>query len=496
MKRNWKNDAFPAAPVEVLPPPRKKRDRARFKTTVVSLPSEARREPIQVKKWEPPASGRRAKAADVIRHDTDVTLEMAEQMIDEGVDIGATKSMVELAALWHSRPALGRPTDEPRLSDRTPRARKDGTPGRRMAVIVFLGKYYTTGIVLKEGEDAKEHRGAKIFLRRWKKDLAMATLGKLRAPNRTMHEVFKEILSDADPGLSQDPALVNPYKRLLSDCAQLEECVALADLRYSELPGNIAETYVLFRIQQQIKTQSADNPNPRNVDPATANEHVDSLFVVLDRFADKYFLPRRRFKRLKFARKPVRWLSFWQLWKIIRYCRGYVLDHAGKIVGRHGMVARYASVLRFVLFYVYGGTRKNNLRDLIWGMDIQQGGVDPRALEIQRQGPEARVTNKARWPSDLIGSMRTLVPVWFEEDMLERKKLGDPADRFTHVLHDEAGYRLSEGRIDTLLGEVCAAVGVRKVNAHALKHTGVTLMARANMPLQDIEQAFSTNFLT
>lgn len=496
MKRDWRNDAAPAMPPEPLPPPRKKRDRGGAKTTAVLLPKEARREPIRIKRWEPPASKRRAKAADVIRHDTDVTLEMAEQMIDEGVDIGATKTMVELAALWHSRPALGRPTDEPRLDDRTPRARKDGTPGRRMAVIVFLGRYYTTGIVLREGEDAKEHKGAKLFLRRWKKDLAMRTLGKLRAPNKTMREVFKEILTDADPGLSEDPALVNPYKRLLGDCAQLEECEALADARFSELPGNIAETYVLFRIQQQIKTQSADNPNPRNVDPATANEHVDSLFAVIEKFAAKYFLPLRRFKRLKFARKPVRWLSFWQLWKIIRYCRGYLLDDLGRIVGRHDMAERYACVLRFVLFYVYGGTRKTNLLTLSWGMDIVKGGVDPRTGWIQRQGPEARVTNKARWPSEMIGSLRTLVWDWFDEDMAARRKLVNPGGRFAHVVHDEEGNELSAGRIDTLLGEVCHAIGMKKVNVHVLKHTGVTLCSMAHMPLQDLEQAFSTNYLT
>lgn len=496
MKRNWKNDALPAAPVEPLPPTRKARTRARANPPAVVLPAKTRPKPIDLKPWEPPAPKRRAKAADVITHDTDVTLEMAEQMIDEGIDIRAAGTMIELAALWNMRPALGRPTEAPRLTDRAPRDRKSGTPGRRKARIVFLGKYTTIGIVLRDGEEAEEHRGAKIFLRRWKKNLAREALGKLQAPGKTMRQVFKEILTDMDPGMSQDPAITGPYKRLLGDCAQLEECPALADTRFSELPGNIAETYVLFRIQQQIKSQSADNPNPRNVDPSTANEHVDSLFAVIAKFAGKYFLPHRRFKRFKFARKPVRWLSFWQLWKIVRYCRGYVLNDTGRIVGRHNMAAKYACVLRFVLFYVYGGTRKNNIRELIWGMDSEQGSVDPRALEIQRQGPEARVTNKARWPSDLIGSLRTLVPLFFDEDMEARKKLVNPGDRYMHVLHDEEGHQLSEGRIDNLLGEVCAAVGLKKVNAHSLKHTGVSLVARANMPLQDIEQAFSTNFLT
>lgn len=496
MKRDWKKDAFPTAPVEPLPPPRKARTRGRAKPPAFAIPAKAGPKPIDLKPWQPPAPKRRAKAADVITHDTDVTLEMAEQLIDEGIDIRGAASMVELATLWSRRPALGRPTEAPRLTDRTPRGRSDGTPGRRKARIVFLGKYTTTGIELRDGEKAAEHRGAKIFLRSWKKKLARETLGKLQAPNKTMREVFKEILTDMDPGVSRDPETTARYTRLLGDCSQIEECPGLADLRFSELPGNIAETYVLWRIQQQIKTQAAANPNPRLVDPATANEHVDGLFTVIEKFAAKYFLTTRRFKRLKFRRKPVRWLSFWQLWKLIRYCRGYVLDDVGRIIGRHSMAKKYACLLRFILFYVYGGTRKSNIRDLLWGTDITQGGVDPFALWIQRQGPEARITNKARLPSELIGSLRTLVPLWFEEDMAARKELGDPNGRYMHVLHDEEGHELAEGRIDTLLGEVCAAVGIKKVNAHVLKHTGVTLCSWARMPSQDIEQAFSTSFLT
>ncbi|MET4149085.1 MULTISPECIES: hypothetical protein [unclassified Bradyrhizobium] len=496
MKRDWKDDAFPAAPVEPLPPPRKARTRARANPPAVVLPAKARPKPIDLKPWEPLAPKRRAKAADVITHDTDVTLEMAEQLIDEGIDIRAAGTMVELAALWNMRPALGRPTEAPRLTDRAPRGRKSGTPGRRMARIVFLGKYTTTGIVLREGEEAEEHRGAKIFLRRWKKKLARETLGKLQAPNKTMRQVFREILTDMDPGMSQDPEITAPYRRLLGDCAQLEECPALADTRFSELPGNIAETYVLFRIQQQIKSQSPDNPNPRTTDPATADGHVDSFFLVIRKFCEKYFLPTRTFKRLKFRRKPVRWLSFWQLWKLIRFCRGYALDDAGRIAGRHDMAKKYACVLRFILIYVYGGTRKNNIRTLLWGMDSEFGHIDVKAGEIQRQGPQARVTNKSRLPSDLIGSLRTLVEAWFEEDMAARKELGNPKDRYVHVLHDENGYQLAEKRMDTLLAEVCAAAGIPKVNAHALKHTGVTLVSRANMPVQDVEQAFSTNFTT
>jgi hypothetical protein len=368
MKRDWKNDAVAAIPGEPLPPPRKARSRARANPPAAVLPEKMQSRALRLRPWEPPATKRRAKGADVIRHDTDISLEMAEQMIDEGIDITAAGTMVELAALWGSRPALGRPTEEPRLTDRSPRVRRNGTPGRRMAVIVFCGHPYTTGIVLKDGEEAEEHRGAKLFLRLWKKDLAKATLGKLRAPNRTMREVFHEILTDQDPGTSEDPALVNPYKRLLSDCKQLEECEFLANTRFSELPGNIAETYVVWRIQQQIKSQSPDNLKPRTVDPATANEHVDSLFVVVRKFCEKYHLPERKLKRLKFRRKPVRWLSFWQLWKIIRYCRGYLLDEAGRIVGRHDMAKKYACVLRFVLIYIYGGTRKSNIHDLIWGM--------------------------------------------------------------------------------------------------------------------------------
>lgn len=463
---------------------------------VVKNPEAAELRPFALKSWEPPGRKRRAKAADVIRPGIDLSLEMVEQMIDDGIEIRTARTITELAALWTSRPKLGRPTEAPRLTDRNPRARKDGRPGRRMARIVYCEKYETTGIPLKDGEDPKEHKGAQIFLRCWKKDLANKVLGRLVAPTRTMSEVFKEILNDLDPGTTQDPAFTGPYKRWLSDASQLEEY--LGDLVFAELPGNIADLYLLWRIQQQIKNQSPDHPTPRLVDPATADSHNDTLFFLIGEFCKKHFLPERSFKRRKIRRKPVRFLSFWQLWKIIRYCRGFLLDAAGRIVGRHGMAAKYECVLRFVLIYVYGGTRKKNIHQLIWGMDTHLGHIDVRAGEIQRQGPEARVTNKRRLPSGLIGSLRTLAPRWFAKDMAARKALSEEErqHRYVHILHDESGYQLPPTKINALLGEVCAAVGIRKVNAHSLKHTGVTLVSRAYMPLQDLEEAYSTSFFT
>jgi integrase len=455
-------------------------------------------QPRDYQKWQPPAKKKRAKAADVIGPGIDVSLEMVEQMIDEGIEVRGAHKMSQLAALWANRPTLGRPMEGPRLGDRTPRTRTNGKEGRRMAVVVFRRKPITTGIVLEADEDVEKHAGAKIFLRLWKKELAKKTLGRLQARDKTMREVFREILTDLDPGDSQDPGLTGPYKRWLSDAAQLEEF--LAEEIFMELPGNIAERYVLYRIQQQIKNQSVDNPNPRTVDPLTADAHVDTLFFLIRKYREKYFLPVREFKRLKFKRKPVRWLSFWQLWKLLRYARGYVLDAHGRIAGSHLLAGRYECVVRFIVIYLYGGTRKKNIHELTWGMDTHLGHIDVRAGEIQRQGPEARVTNKRRGVSDLIGSLRTLAPGWCESDLAARealKKAGqDPGDRYVNILHDEQGYELAEGRIDTLLGEVCDAVGIKKINAHTLKHTGVTLVSRANMPLQDIEEAYSTSFIT
>lgn len=233
MTRDWKNDAV-HVPHEPLP--RKARTRKRAGPPAVALPEEAQRRPLRSRPWEPPTPKRRAKAADLIAHDADITLEMAEQLIDEGIDIRTAGTMVQLAALWSNRPALGRPTDQPRLTDRAPRSRKDGTPGLRKARIVFCGKYSTTGIVLQDDEVAEEHLGAKIFLRRWKKKLAHETLGKLQAPNKTMREIFREILTGSDPGASQDPALTSPYKRWLCGCTHETFTRRLTDFRRGIVP--------------------------------------------------------------------------------------------------------------------------------------------------------------------------------------------------------------------------------------------------------------------
>ncbi len=442
-----------------------------------------------------PAPPRRAKGADVINPDTDISLEMVEQMIDEGLDVRGAKTMNQLAKLWASRPKLGRPTMAPRLDVREPRFRSDGTPGRRMARVVYDGSYTTSGIVLETGEDVQKNPAAKLFLRAFKKRLARDMLGRLRAKEKTVVQAIREILVDRDPGNSSDPGLTGPYKRWLSDAAQLEEF--LQDLRICDMPLNVAQSYVLFRIQLQIKTQRADNPNPRLVDPATADTHVDTLLELLSLYYAKYGMSMPRLSRLKIKRKPPRWLNFWQFWKLVRYARGYVLDEHGRIIGRHGKAKKYACVVRYMMGYVFGGVRKGNAFELKWGADGPMGHMDVRNGEIHRQGPEARVTNKRRDVTPFIGSLRTLVPKWYREDKAARLALGEKGKgRFIHFIHDEEGYEVSPKRMEKLLDEICAAVGIARITSHVLKHTGVTLATRAYMPMLDVERAFSTSYET
>jgi hypothetical protein len=71
----------------------------------------------------PPPAPKRAKGADVSGPDTGGSLEMVEAMMDEGINVVAATSMAPQSALCANRPSLGRPSEEPRLDDRTPSTR-------------------------------------------------------------------------------------------------------------------------------------------------------------------------------------------------------------------------------------------------------------------------------------------------------------------------------------------------------------------------------------
>jgi hypothetical protein len=86
---------------------------------------------------------------------------------------------------------------------------------------------------------------------------------------------------------------------------------------------------------------------------------------------------------------------------------------------------------------------------------------------------------------------------WKNGDLLKRKSLGANAGmRYVNIIHDEQGYEVSRGTLDKRLAEVCEFAGLDKISTHTAKHTGVTLVSMAGMPLSLVEHNFSTSVLT
>ena len=79
------------------------------------------------------------------------------------------------------------------------------------------------------------------------------------------------------------------------------------------------------------------------------------------------------------------------------------------------------------------------------------------------------------------------MPVWEEEDL---------AKGFWFVVHDRDGNQISKSRISALFAKVAANAGLPWVTPHVLKHSGVTQLTLAGLPLHDLAIHFSTRAQT
>jgi hypothetical protein len=232
---------------------------------------------------------------------------------------------------------------------------------------------------------------------------------------------------------------------------------------------------------------------------------VSTLIHVLTLFCDDLGYDHKMIRRPKVPKEEARWLTWDQLLRLLRTCRGRVFDRAGKLIGGHDKRDRYECIERLLWLLFYGGVREKNGRYLTYGQQMNKPGQAPRGHldpgrrngTLQRQGPGARVTNKRRNTTTAFGSLGPLSIGWKRSDLSKREALGAEAGmRYVNVIHDEKGYELSRGRMDTRLAEVCELAGMDKIDSHSVKHTGVTITAMAGMPLNVAEQKYSTSVLS
>ncbi|MBK5652532.1 hypothetical protein QU42_19475 [Bradyrhizobium sp. UASWS1016] len=421
---------------------------------------------------------------------------MVRQLLMDGLPIEQARTTAQLAAVMAFEPGRGRPPKGPRLVGRKERGKR----GRRMAYVMYRRRPISLGVQLGPKEVAHKNAGAKAAFVGWVEQQCRIITQALLARDWTLKRVFDWFLKAYSAGPGDDSVKV--FGRHRNHIDSLREL--FDDELFIDIKASSAERYVIWRCQQDVKRQKDDGTSKkRKYMASTAARHADTLMFILDRFCEDHGFDTRKIRRPKVPKEEAIWLTWDQVWRLLRACRGKKFDRAGKLIGFHGQRARYECVERLLLLLLYGGTRDENGRNMTWGMQANKlgqkprGHLDPDRGKLQRQGPGARISNKRRGTSPTYGSLATMSFSWKKRDLEMREALGAEAGmRYVNMVHDENGYAVSRGQLDRRLGEVCELAGLDKISTHSIKHTGVTLCSMANMPLPMVEKAFSTTIVT
>jgi integrase len=356
------------------------------------------------------------------------------------------------------------------------------------------------------GEDWRDDVGANARLAVMVEKRVRRVLGRILKKDVLISEMFAVYLLQNTPGPGADVLTKNRHAEITNHLAHLESFMGSNTL--DDLGQNSGKQYLEWATDLELKTRNGsdhdDMSEVRYVARSTARQHVVTLVMVTNWYCGgENRIEPIRIAIPKVRRTGVEFLTVEEIIRLISAARGRIYDEAGKIVGHHDKRARYECVIRFILIYLYGGTRHKNILLLTWFQDDVLGHINPELDFIERQGGLAEITFKRRGTSFLIGSLRELALRWKAEDAEKRK--AQPG-RYVHIIHDAEGKPIADvgaerssdvgKRMQRLFDEVRTLAGLPNAKPHQLKHAGVTYAVRAGMPLHEVELAFSTSMIT
>lgn len=361
-------------------------------------------------------------------------------------------------------------------------------------------KRKSTGYPLSEVKDFTKHIGANAKLSVMLEKRVREILGRVLRRDVTISEMFTTWLMHNKPGRNPHALSEELYGAVCNHLQHLEDFMGentLNDLGYST-----GTQYMEWATAQQIKSQSeeTDLSEVRYVARATARLHLQTLVKVERWYCEQLKIESTKIKIPTVPRHAVAYLTFEEIVRLISAARGRIYNAAGEVIGHHDKSARYECVVRFIIIYLYGGTRHANILLLTWFQDLQLGHINPDLGIIERQGSGAEITNKRKNTSNLIGSLIEMSLGWRDEDEAKRKQF---PGRYIHIIHDEFGEPIANKdakrskdvgkRMTALFREVKELAALPHVRPHMLKHSGVTFAVRAGMPMSEVSLAFSTS---
>ncbi|WP_296739062.1 hypothetical protein [Mesorhizobium sp.] len=216
-------------------------------------------------------------------------------------------------------------------------------------------------------------------------------------------------------------------------------------------------------------------------------------------------------------------LTWEEVRRAIMFCLGYIWDGTQFVTERvfvdgewREVLARrpfeeyerYIPLIRFLIVYFLTGTRFKQILKLGWAPLNFRGWISLDHGWIYRNGRKSkRHARKPREASQLLPVLRDLFASWFADDERMRvannwtqrpphrrrgKRNSEDVDEAGFfVVHDGSGNPVPLSRVQDLITEVFAAVGI-EATGHKLKHGGVTIYHEAGFALAQISFFFGT----
>src|SRR5690606_4720197 len=176
-----------------------------------------------------------------------------------------------------------------------------------------------------------------------------------------------------------------------------------------------------------------------------------------------------------------RWLNRDEAARLIRGALGFTpkdFDPNGRVTGYTRVAKPNYHVARFILIALYTATRHAAVLGLRWERNAHSGSIDLEEIRIYRRGTEERETRKRRRPCPIpdrllphLRRWRRLTvtgPAEYPGETIQRQKTGFDAARRLAKLGDD-------------------------VTPHTLKHTCITWMLQAGVPVWEVAGFTSTS---
>jgi len=231
-----------------------------------------------------------------------------------------------------------------------------------------------------------------------------------------------------------------------------------------------------------VKARTAGVIGRGPVKDSTARRELDTLSAALN-FAWKTGKMDRPVAVLKpeAKTKEARWLTRSEAARLIWGALGFAptgFDVRGQVTGYKRVASPQYHVARFILIALYTATRHAAVLRLCWEKSTTTGHIDFRAGRIHRRGEDERQTRKPREPCPIPDRLLPHLLRW------RRLTVTGPCEYAGEVIQrQKTGFEAARER---------ARLG-NDVTPHTLKHTCITWLLQAGVPIWEVAGFTSTS---